>query len=77
MPDLVLYQMDYCPYCIKITNYLRSQNITIIEKDTGKDPQAREELIAKTGRTQVPCLFIDGEPLLESDAILEWFKKNK
>jgi glutaredoxin 3 len=76
MPNLVLYHATYCPYCIKVTNYLKDQGISVALKDTAADQMAREELIAKTGRTQVPCLFIDDEVLFESNDIIEWFKAN-
>jgi hypothetical protein len=43
-------------------------------RDTRTDPVARGELAAATGRTQVPCLFIDGEPLFESADIDAWLE---
>ena len=76
MPELTLYQSMYCPYCVKVMRFLKSQNIEVNSKDTMEDPGAREELISISGRTQVPCLVIDGEPLFESDDIIQWFKDN-
>lgn len=31
----------------------------------------------KTGRSTVPCLYIDGNPLFESADIITWLKSNK
>ena len=76
MPNLTLYLTTWCPYCIKVKNYLKSRGINIAEKDTSEDPAARQELINMTGRTQVPCLSIDGKPLLESNDIIQWFEDN-
>jgi glutaredoxin 3 len=76
MAELVLYQSDWCPYCRKVTSYLKSRNIEIPIKDSSEDPQAAEELRAMTGRGQVPCLSIDGAPLLESSDIIQWFEEN-
>ncbi len=45
-------------------------------KDTMKDPAARAELAKIGGKTQVPCLVIDGKPLYESLDIIEWLKTN-
>ena len=45
-------------------------------KDTHANPLYREELIKIGGKTQVPCLVIDGKALYESLDIIEWFKKN-
>ena len=36
----------------------------------------RKDLKEKTGRTQVPCLFIDDVPMFESADIIAWLKKN-
>ena len=76
MPSLALYHSTYCPYCIKVTNYLNEQGISVPLKDTAADQMALEELISKTGKRQVPCLFIDGEALFESNDIIDWFKAN-
>ena len=76
MPELVLYHFEWCPFCVKVRNYLQSRGISITEKDTMQDPQAKQELFQKTGRSQVPCLFIDGEPLFESNDIIAWFDQN-
>ena len=76
MPELILYHTAWCPFCVKVRNYLKQRNIEISEKDTSKDLSARQELLNKTGRGQVPCLFIDGEPLFESNDIIQWFEDN-
>ena len=45
-------------------------------KDTQEDSTYRDELIKIGGKSQVPCLVIDGKALYESLDIIEWFKKN-
>jgi len=59
-----------------VTNYLKQNNITLSIKDTLKDPNAKDELVKIGGKSQVPCLVIDGKALYESLDIIEWFKKN-
>jgi len=76
MPELTLYLTAWCPFCVKVKNYLKRRGIEVAEKDTSADPQARQELISLTGRTQVPCLVIDGSPMLESNDIIQWFEDN-
>jgi len=75
--QVVLYIRPKCPYCIKVMRALQSINKTIPIKDIGQDHAAREELIQVGGKKQVPCLFINGKPLYESDQIINWLKKNK
>jgi glutaredoxin len=76
MKQVTLYHFNSCPFCSKVRYYLKEQNISILEKDILIDPEARNELLSIGGKTQVPCLVIDGKPLYESDDIIQWFKEN-
>ena len=73
-PTLVLYKYDACPFCRKVQRRLDTLPFAVAQRDTRLDPTARAELQAQTGRTQVPCLFIDGVPLFESDDIIAWLE---
>ena len=44
-------------------------------RDITKDPEAARKLVAVGGEDQVPCLFIDGKPLYESDDIVDYLEK--
>lgn len=74
--DLALYIRPTCPFCIKVLNYLDRSNIEIPLKDISRDPEALETLVRVGGKRQVPCLFIDGKPLYESNDIIAWIQKN-
>ncbi len=74
--DLVLYKFDACPYCFRVQNWLEGREVPLSFRDVRQDPEAQDELLTRTGRTQVPCLFIDGEPLFESRAILDWLQEH-
>ncbi|MDW8305527.1 MAG: glutathione S-transferase N-terminal domain-containing protein [Leptospiraceae bacterium] len=76
MKDLVLYYYEECPYCQRVLRYLEEKNIKLKMKNTRRDNAAREELLRLGGKTQVPCLMIDGEPLYESLDIIDWLEKN-
>lgn len=76
MPDLLLYHFQSCPYCAKVRNYLEKRGIKVPMKDTHADNAARDELVNLAGKTQVPCLVIDGNPMHESDDIIQWFEDN-
>ena len=71
-----LFYKPTCGYCRKVLNYLEQNNITIPLKNVSEKPEVREELLKITGKTQVPCLMINGAPLLESDDIIKWFREN-
>lgn len=74
--ELVLYQAAYCPYCIRVRRFMSQNNISVPEKDTSRDSNARRELIEAGGKGQVPALMIDGQVLYESNDIIQWFKQN-
>jgi glutaredoxin 2 len=42
--------------------------------DIHKNNDDRRTLLAVGGKEQVPCLFIDGEPLYESLDIIAWLE---
>ena len=41
-----------------------------------RDPAARERLVRVGGKAQVPCLFIDGTPMYESDDIIAHLRRH-
>jgi len=70
--ELLLYKFDACPYCRRVLSQISRLGVTVPTRDTARDSGARDELRERTGRTQVPCLFVDGEPLFESSDINVW-----
>ena len=73
--DLVLYIKNLCPYCRKVTTYMKQRDIVIPIKDVYDDVDAMVELVTIGGKNQAPCLFIDGKPLYESDDIIAFLEK--
>lgn len=73
---LVLYHFPSCPFCQKVFRYLDSRSdLEIEKKDIYSDPAIQKELASiNSGITQVPCLVIDGKPMLESDDIIKYLK---
>ena len=73
---LELYMKPTCPYCIKVMNFMEDNSIAIPLRDIEADEEAAKTLISVGGKRQVPCLFIDGQPLYESDDIIAWLRAN-
>lgn len=73
-PDLVLYKFDSCPYCQLVFEAIDELGLDVPMRDTRQDPSARAELLRVGGKTQVPCLFIDGRPLYESADIVRFLE---
>lgn len=74
--NLLLYIGLGCPFCTKVTNFMESNGIQLPIKDVWHDEQARQELVALTGKTQVPCLKIGEQAMLESDDIIHYLNKH-
>ena len=79
MMKLELYHFESCPYCVKVRKVIDTLGLKakITYFDTLKDESAQKRLEIMNGDDQVPCLVIDGKPLLESDDIIQWLNKNK
>lgn len=73
--NLELYYFPACPYCLKVLDYFDKKGIKITLKNVRKDEAAARKLREIGGKYQVPCLFIDGDPLYESDDIIKWFEE--
>ena len=74
---LELYMMKTCPYCRKVMKYIDETGRSDIEyHDINASSEDREHLAKVGGKVQVPCLFIDGKHMYESDDIVEWLKSN-
>lgn len=58
-PDIVMYTTAVCPYCIAAKNFLKSKGQQWREVRVDLDSNEREKMVARTGRTSVPQIFID------------------
>lgn len=71
------YQLFYrstCPFCVKVLTFMADNDITMTMRNISSEPDALAELIEVGGKRQVPCLFIDGQPLYESSDIIARLK---
>ncbi len=74
---LELFKKETCPYCQRVMRFIDSAGRTdIVYRDIRESAEAAEELVRVGGKSQVPCLFIDGRPLYESQDIIEWLEEH-
>jgi glutaredoxin 3 len=62
MQIVKMYTTAVCPFCVRAKQILKSRGVEQIEEvrvDT--DPQARDQMMALTGRRTVPQIFIGEE----------------
>lgn len=55
---VIIYTKDYCPYCDRAKEFFASRNIGFEEIDVSRDPQAYNDLKARTHHMTVPQIFI-------------------
>ncbi|MFA6990090.1 MAG: glutaredoxin 3 [Candidatus Gastranaerophilaceae bacterium] len=72
MKKVVIYAVDYCPYCQKAKKILSDKNIPFEEIDiTKNEDEMLSELTKKTGIDTVPQIFIDNKFIGGSDKLSE------
>jgi len=60
MARVLIYSMEWCPYCAKAKALFAAKGIEDDERDVTHDEDALE-MIQRTGQRGVPQVFIDGE----------------
>lgn len=54
-----MYSTEFCPYCIRAKAVLKQRGVAVIDDvRVDLDPAARQAMIALTGRSSVPQIFI-------------------
>ena len=70
---LDLYMFPACPYCRRVISMIEaSGRKDITYHNIHANEADRQTLIRVGGKEQVPCLFIDGKPMYESQDIIDW-----
>lgn len=76
METYQLFHFDFCPFCMRVRQFLELKGIDMPLRNIHREPEALRELLAGGGSQQVPCLRIAvGDQvrwLYESADILEY-----
>lgn len=75
---LELYYREDCPYSKKVRGFIAEKGLKSKIKfhDVDEDAASLRDLEVMNHDEQVPCLVIDGEPMLETDEIIEWLDEH-
>jgi glutathione S-transferase len=67
-----------CPYSARVRDFIEERGLKdqIAFTEITETEDAKDRLAQLTGKTQVPCLVADGEPILESRDIIQWLDRN-
>ncbi len=68
MPKNVkVYSTSTCPWCIRVKQFLRDNNIAFEDLDVGLDREKADEMVKVSGQMGVPVLDIEGEIIVGFD----------
>jgi glutaredoxin 3 len=71
-----LYQAEWCPHSHKVRQRLTELGLDFSARQVPADPEAREELRAIAGDTEIPALVTDdGDPICGQDEILAYLAR--
>lgn len=75
---LELYYYDQCPFCVRVLMKIKELGLEekIDFKNTLTNRDNADFHYTTTGRTTVPCLYIDDSPMFESNDINIWLQQN-
>lgn len=66
-PKTRIFTTPSCPYCFTLKEFLKEQKIEFEEIDVLEDKTAREEMIKKSGKMEVPVVEIGGQIVVGFD----------
>ena len=70
-PNILIYCKSWCPYCQLARALLKSKGVQFQEIDIESQPEHRDEMIRRSGRTTVPQIFIGTRHVGGSDDLHE------
>ena len=65
--NVKIYSTQACPWCMRLKQFLKDNNIIYQDLDVSTNQPAAEEMIQKSGQMGVPVLDIDGDIIVGFD----------
>jgi len=73
MSKVKVYTTNYCPFCHRAKELLKSKGVSFEEIDVTDDDAVRDDLVQKTGQQTVPQIFIDDQSIGGYTELKAWF----
>ena len=70
MPKIEIYTQDWCPYCVRAKQLLTRKGAEFQEIEAPQGTAERAQSHARSGRTSVPQIFIDGQHIGGCDELM-------
>ncbi|NLL81959.1 MAG: NrdH-redoxin [Tissierellia bacterium] len=65
--NVIVYSTNTCPWCVKVKDYLTSNNISFTEYNVQQDTERAIEMIEKSGQRGVPVVDINDNIVIGFD----------
>lgn len=65
--SVIVYSTPTCPWCIRVKQFLKENNILFLDWDVSVDKLAADEMVKKSGQMGVPVIDIDGQIIIGFD----------
>lgn len=78
MAKIEIYTTPFCPFCVRAKRLLDSEGLSYEETDVSLSRDLRQKMTKRAeGRTSVPQIFIDNEPIGGSDELAQLHRLGK
>jgi glutaredoxin 3 len=67
MKNVKVYSTPTCPWCIRVKQFLKENNVVFEDIDVSSNQAAAEEMTQKSGQMGVPVLDIEGQIVVGFD----------
>jgi len=58
MADVTIYSSDFCPFCTRAKQLLKSKSVAFQEINVDGQPEVRREMMMKSNQRTVPQIWI-------------------
>jgi glutaredoxin 3 len=65
--EVTVYSTNSCPWCVKVKDFLKENNVAYNDVNVTEDPKALEEMVDKSGQRGVPVIDIKGTIIVGFD----------
>jgi len=65
--NVKIYSTSTCPWCIRVKQLLKDNNIVFEDYDISVDRLKADEMVSKSGQMGVPVIDIEGEIIVGFD----------
>lgn len=77
MPKIEIYTKTYCPYCHRAKELLKIKGVEFTEHEISENPAREAEMRQRSGRTTVPQIFINDQPIGGCDDLFNLDEKGE